>query len=281
MSRSDPTDHLLHLHASKVRAGLQDRKIPWGSHPTPVQSTNAALTVAMSQRCSMAPQLAYGRHRGPVPKQVRQAAVLVAMFQHPELGWVVPLTIRPKHLEHHPGQICFPGGGVEQDEDHESAARREFTEELGVPTIDAIVVGELSRIYVYASRHCVTPVVCLMPQPTPSWIPDPSEVADVIEFPLRSLRQPESQVVIRKSARVELKRPRDLGYLSKENFEIESEPPSSPDFSTRLSRDDAGKDAEMHLHFDAPCYSYLGHHIWGATAMMLHELSAALPSDFF
>ena len=49
----------------------------------------------------MAPHLAYGRHRGPMPKRVRQAAVMVAIYRHPDLGWVVPLTLRPMHLDWH------------------------------------------------------------------------------------------------------------------------------------------------------------------------------------
>ena len=37
----------------------------------------------------MAPRLAYGRHRGPMPKRVRRAATMVAIYRHPDLGWVV------------------------------------------------------------------------------------------------------------------------------------------------------------------------------------------------
>ena len=219
------------------------------------------------RRSHMAPTLAYGRHRGPISAKVRHAAVLAALYLHPDLGWVVPLTLRPKHLEHHPGQICFPGGGVERGEDHVTAAIREFTEELGVPIQQTPILGELSTTYVYASRHQVRPFVCVMKCPEADWVPDPKEVEEVIEFPLRVLRSPESKSEIRNSTVVQKVPVKETGF-------------GGDPYCTLLGNGIK----EMHekqLTFHAPCYFYSVHCIWGATAMILDELSVVLPPRFF
>lgn len=215
-----------------------------------------------TQKSSMAPQLAYGRHRGPTSVQVRHAAVLIAIYAHPELGWVTPLTLRPRHLEHHPGQICFPGGGVEEGEDHLMAARREFTEELGVSLNQARILGELSPIYVYASRHQVRPFVGMMSRPAVDWLPDPREVEKVIEFPLRAVKCADAKTRVRRSA----------SFQPRLN-------PAEPRLKETVDGTLGSQD--MSVSFDAPCYHHAGHEIWGATAMILHELAAVLPEFFY
>ncbi|MCL6504437.1 MAG: NUDIX domain-containing protein [Pirellulales bacterium] len=42
------------------------------------------------------------------------------------------LVIRRSHLVAAPGAYCFPGGGIQSDEDEPAALVRELTEELGV-----------------------------------------------------------------------------------------------------------------------------------------------------
>ena len=211
----------------------------------------------------MAPHLAYGRHRGPMPKRVRRAAVMVAIYRHPHLGWVVPLTLRPMHLDHHPGQICFPGGQVELGEDDFAAAAREFEEELGCSVVGATRVGNLSSQYVYASNNHVVPVVVVMSQPDKPWAPDPREVAEVIEFPVGQLTNPKSRVMISHTVRV-----RSESANRGQKQEISANTEDTPDLESVTH---AG------FTFQSPAFQYGGYSIWGATAMMLHELSLHLP----
>lgn len=59
------------------------------------------------------------------------AAVLVALCYH-QHQWCFLITRRALHLRHHPGQLSFPGGRLDQGETAWQAAQRELTEETGI-----------------------------------------------------------------------------------------------------------------------------------------------------
>ena len=52
---------------------------------------------------SAAPELTYGRHRGPRVLGMRPAAVLVLLCQT-EGGWLLPMIVRPVTIVQHAGQ---------------------------------------------------------------------------------------------------------------------------------------------------------------------------------
>ena len=115
----------------------------------------------------------------------REAAVLVPLVKHPE-GLSVLFTKRTDHLKNHPGQISFPGGHTEEeDESAEHAALRETEEEVGLPPNYIQVIGKLND-YVTRTGFRVTPIVGLVDVPYPTE-PDPHEVAEVFEVPLSFL----------------------------------------------------------------------------------------------
>jgi 8-oxo-dGTP pyrophosphatase MutT (NUDIX family) len=86
----------------------------------------------------------------------------------------------------HGGQISLPGGRSDSGESVWRTACREFGEELGCTTEHLQPVGQLKPLYVYASRHMVTPIVgvCAL---RPTFHPNPDEVAELIQLPLREL----------------------------------------------------------------------------------------------
>lgn len=138
-----------------------------------------------------APQVAYGRHRGPAPKQSHSAAVLMALLpvqKQPKSldDWVIPLTLRPANMADHAGQVSFPGGRCEPGESPDQAARREYTEELGCSSHSLDLVGSIPELYVYASRHRVTPWLAIGSE-FPSMKPNPDEVDKVLVLPLKQL----------------------------------------------------------------------------------------------
>ncbi len=180
---------------------------------------SAPLPGPMVQR-QLAPELAFGRHRGPVPADARQAAVL--MLVHPVAAeftrsatsgasqgdssqqspgtasetsaadWIIPAIVRPAHMKYHPGQIAIPGGIVEPGESLLGAAVREFEEELGVLPDDFQIHGQLSPVFVFATGAQVTPFVAFAEHP-PHWKPNPEEVESVVEIRLADLLRPTSR----------------------------------------------------------------------------------------
>jgi len=119
------------------------------------------------------------------------AAVLVGLVERPE-GMGVLFTKRTPHLTDHAGQISFPGGRVDAaDADAVAAALREAEEEVGLPAHNVEMVGRLDT-YVTRTGFEVTPCVGFV-SPPELYRPDPFEVAEVFEVPLRFFRDPLSR----------------------------------------------------------------------------------------
>jgi 8-oxo-dGTP pyrophosphatase MutT (NUDIX family) len=128
------------------------------------------------------------RLRHLMPSPLRPAAVLIPLVDRgDELN--VLLTYRSADLEHHAGQISFPGGRLEAgDADPESGALRETEEEIGLAREYVEILGRLPD-HVIISGYRVTPVVGLV-RPGFTLTLDPTEVAGTFEAPLRHLFDP-------------------------------------------------------------------------------------------
>jgi 8-oxo-dGTP pyrophosphatase MutT (NUDIX family) len=132
---------------------------------------------------------AWERKAVPAPPDARRAAVLVPLYVRDRGLWVV-FTLRTDSLEHHRGQISFPGGAREpEDATAYHTALREAQEELGIRAEDAIPLGRLSPI-VTVTDFYVEPFVVALPWPY-EWRPQESEIAEVIEAPVADLMRPE------------------------------------------------------------------------------------------
>jgi 8-oxo-dGTP pyrophosphatase MutT (NUDIX family) len=137
-------------------------------------------------RMSIRPRL--GLEVRPPGHQPRQGGVLILLY--PENGRLhFPLTRRTETLEDHKGQISLPGGAREDDEPLEWTALRETHEELGVDSQSVQVLGALTPLYIFPSDYCVTPYVAARSD-RPTFVPDPVEVAEVLEVPLLTLLDP-------------------------------------------------------------------------------------------
>lgn len=130
-----------------------------------------------------------GRAARPHPRREhRAAAVLVPIFERDDALHTL-FIVRQAHLASHPGQIAFPGGGIDpEDASPEAAALREMQEELGVAPEQVTVLGALDEIET-VTGYRVTPVVGAIPYPV-RLRPDPYEVADYFTLPLARLRDP-------------------------------------------------------------------------------------------
>lgn len=112
------------------------------------------------------------------------AAVLVAVTDRDDPG--VILTQRTDTLRRHPGQIAFPGGRIDPEDDGPiGAALREAEEEIALPRSRVDVIGITDR-YRTITGYDVTPVVGVVP-PGLTLVPAEAEVADVFEVPFSFL----------------------------------------------------------------------------------------------
>jgi len=118
----------------------------------------------------------------------RRAGVLVLLYPCSDETCLI-LTRRAESVEHHRGQISLPGGGVHAGETAREAALRETEEELGIPPSALDLLGELTPLYVPPSGFCVYPFVAWMGK-RPDFVPNPQEVAEIIEVPVSHLLDP-------------------------------------------------------------------------------------------
>ncbi|MFC2030946.1 ATP-binding protein, partial [Chloroflexota bacterium] len=121
------------------------------------------------------------------PALICAAVLIPLLFKDGE--WHVLVTQRAETVEHHKGQISFPGGACEaQDPDLRSTALRETFEEIGIPPDKVEVLGVLDD-YPTISSFVVTPVVGVIPHPF-AYRLSKNEVEAVVEVPVSFLRDP-------------------------------------------------------------------------------------------
>jgi 8-oxo-dGTP pyrophosphatase MutT (NUDIX family) len=118
-------------------------------------------------------------------KRFKRAAVLIPLFKK-NGEYHILFTRRSDKVEHHKGQISFPGGRRdEEDKDFLATALREAEEEMGICPQDVRILGELDDICT-VTDFCVSPFVGLIPYPYPFKI-NPDEIEEAIEVPLAAL----------------------------------------------------------------------------------------------
>ena len=124
---------------------------------------------------------------GPDPVPLRKAAVLVPLFEHAQDGKIhCLLTVRPSHMRRHAGEVCLPGGKIDEgDVDAVAAALREAEEEIGLPR-DLVGVKVVGTMTPALSLHLmeVTPVVAVIPA---DFVPRPNPEVTYILLPRKKM----------------------------------------------------------------------------------------------
>lgn len=116
------------------------------------------------------------------------AAVLVPLVRRAP-GLQVLLTKRSEALEHHAGQISFPGGRVEaQDASAADTALREAREEIGLAPEAVEILGELPQ-YRTTTGFSITPQVAIVTPPFALRL-QTSEVDEAFELPFACFCDP-------------------------------------------------------------------------------------------
>lgn len=121
-------------------------------------------------------------------------------------------TRRTDLVEHHKGQICFPGGSQEAtDPDLLCTALRETFEEVGVQPEHVEPIGQLHDIVSRGSNFVITPYVGVVHTPLPyPFAHAQHEVEEILEVPLAGLLDEAN--VIREAQRMEGEDVETLSY---------------------------------------------------------------------
>lgn len=118
---------------------------------------------------------------------LRCAAVLIPLVWWNE-EWHLVFTRRTDTVEHHKGQVSFPGGGCDIGESTpEATALREAWEEIGLDPEDVRLLGRMND-YITITYYRVTPVVGVMAWPY-QVVPEPAEVERIFTIPLAWLAE--------------------------------------------------------------------------------------------
>jgi len=121
------------------------------------------------------------------------AGVLLILHERPA-GPHIIFQKRTDSVRDHKGQISFPGGATDpEDESVLQTALRETHEEIGVDPSDIEVFGQLDDMATI-SNFLVTPFVGWLQRYPYDWKFSDHEVAYLLEVPLAHLRDPRNLV---------------------------------------------------------------------------------------
>ena len=159
-------------------SGIAEKAAPLGSGTFPAPTPPELIQRALANR---PPARAAGDGLTP-------ASVMVLLY--PQDGdYFLLLNRRSQEVEHHKGEISFPGGAADPvDRNPLDTALRETEEEMGLPRHRITVLGEMDEVAT-RSRFRVSVFAGVIAAPG-DFRPSAGEIAEIVEFPLSLLRDP-------------------------------------------------------------------------------------------
>ena len=175
-------------------------------------------------------------------ERMKRSSVIIPLVEvNNEL--CILFEVRAKKLSSQPGDICFPGGKIDDNETPKEAALREIYEELGVRNID--VINELDIVVRY-DGIIIHPYLGIIKDMEEININE-SEVDHVFYVPINYLLNHNPLEV---TSKINIQRPEEFPYdliVNKKNYKF--------------------RDANYRSLF----YNYENYNIWGITAEMLRN----------
>ncbi|GGD13081.1 NUDIX hydrolase [Nocardioides daphniae] len=137
------------------------------------------------------------RFAPPPGVDARRGAVLM-LFAESENGEPeVLLTERAHHMRTQPGQVSFPGGGIDEGETVVEAALREAYEEIGLVSAEIDVFGQLPDLWLPPANYVVTPVLGYWRDRGIVHVASPDEVHAIHHESIAELLDPEHRFNVR------------------------------------------------------------------------------------
>jgi 8-oxo-dGTP pyrophosphatase MutT (NUDIX family) len=123
----------------------------------------------------------------------QKAAVLIPLFLNGIGEPTILLTLRKTYAGVHSGQISFPGGKFEKNENSPiTVALREAEEEVGIASKHVSILGELSPLYIPPSHIVVFPVLAHL-HTIEAWKIQEREVEKSIELSIKDFLNPQNK----------------------------------------------------------------------------------------
>lgn len=161
--------------------------------------------------------------------------------------------VRSMSLRRQPGEICFPGGKIEQEESQKQCAIRETSEELGIIESDITDVIPLDFM-LNAASNIIYPFVGRIKNPE-AINPNESEVGEIFTVPLSFFQSTKPEIY-------------------KIHFQI------VPEAGFPFDLIPGGENYRWQTRYmDEHFYQYKGKVIWGLTAKILIHFLSLLDND--
>jgi len=126
----------------------------------------------------------------------KKAAVLIPLFLNAKGEPAILLTLRKTYPGVHSGQISFPGGKFEKNENSSvKVALREAKEEVGIDSKNVSIIGELSPLYIPPSHIIVFPILGYLEKLEP-WEIQEREVEQTIELSISDFMEPSNKGIL-------------------------------------------------------------------------------------
>ncbi|RHV70017.1 MULTISPECIES: NUDIX hydrolase [Clostridia] len=183
--------------------------------------------------------------------QCHQAAVCIPLLKNASGGYDVLFEVRAATIAHQPGDVCLPGGMVEEGETPREAALRELQEELLLNKDQICYLGDMDKLYT-GSRLIMYSFAAEVTEYQNTF--SPAEVDEVFHVPLEFFLHTEPKCYITR-ARVE----------------------PGEDFPYDLIC--GGREYNWRSRKEDVCfYQYEGHVIWGLTAKVIRAFAEVVRS---
>lgn len=163
--------------------------------------------------------------------------------------------VRAEHMKRQPGEVCFPGGMVEEGESFQECAVRETVEELGISETDIRIISQMDTLHAYSNFTMFSFLGTIKEESLATLRLNREEVKEVFLVPLSYLADHDPIV-----------------------YQMKVEPVVGKDFPYEKIRFSKGYNWRKGST-EVPIYEYENHVIWGLTGRITKNFIEVLKSQ--